>query len=354
MGEVAVFISSTFEDLKEHRAELLKQLRRIKWVRIVAMEDNVAENECPREACLSDVAACDVYVGVFAWRYGFVPKSNNPERRSITELEYREALATRKQCLIFLLGSHYEWPQHFRDSYTGHGNRGKRIGSLRNELQLAHTKCDFTSPEDLALEVTAAISNWRAGTRSSRQWQRWLPSALVVILALLMCGLAWLVHGLSSMQAKLDRWTISAAPQVGLSAEALFPQLNHEKLKQSYPYGYLVFASGDSVVSSFNPYPKDILLDATKAHSQLIGQDVIELVLPDVVLRNIPKGIHTLHIADCIVRLNRQFAASTPVCAEIDQISPQVQVIAVGSSGVVWVYGIGYRKPPEPASVSPH
>jgi Domain of unknown function (DUF4062) len=55
------------------------------------MEDHVATDERPVEKCLRDVAGCDVYVGIFAYRYGYVPKEENPEGRSITELEYRKA-----------------------------------------------------------------------------------------------------------------------------------------------------------------------------------------------------------------------------------------------------------------------
>lgn len=294
-GAVVVYISSTFEDLKEHRAELLKQLRRIRGVRIVAMEDNVATDECPRVACLSDVAECDIYVGVFAWRYGHVPKKNNPERRSITELEYREARAKGKHCMILLLCSDYVWPQHFRDSHTGHGKKGKRIRTLRDELQREHTKCDFTSPEDLSLKVTAAVSNWRASARSGRPWQRVLVWVLVVLFAFVVLTIGRLVFTINSMQAKLDRWTETAARQAGLSAESLFPQLNHEKLKQAYPYGYLVFASSDNVVSSFNPYPNSILFDATKAKAHIVSQDIVELALPDIEVRSIPSSTRTLH-----------------------------------------------------------
>ena len=48
------------------------------------METYVAEPRRPVDKCLNDVAACDLYIGVFAWRYGYVPSGFT---QSITELD---------------------------------------------------------------------------------------------------------------------------------------------------------------------------------------------------------------------------------------------------------------------------
>jgi Domain of unknown function (DUF4062) len=47
-----------------------------------------AGEERPVDRCLDDVRSADIYVGVLAWRYGFVPAGGHT---SITELEYRAA-----------------------------------------------------------------------------------------------------------------------------------------------------------------------------------------------------------------------------------------------------------------------
>jgi Domain of unknown function (DUF4062) len=67
------------------------------------MEDYVAADQRPLAKCLEDVATCDLYVGIFAHRYGHVSNHDNPERRSITELEYRHAEALGIPLLVFLL-----------------------------------------------------------------------------------------------------------------------------------------------------------------------------------------------------------------------------------------------------------
>ena len=96
------YLSSTFLDLKECREEVARTLR-LMGHSVVGMEDYVAEGQVPLKKCLEDVAKCDAYLGIFAWRYGYIPKEGNPERKSITELEYREALRLKKEPLIFIL-----------------------------------------------------------------------------------------------------------------------------------------------------------------------------------------------------------------------------------------------------------
>jgi len=108
-----VYVSSTYKDLQEHRREVELVLRRMGCLD-VAMEYYGAEDRRPVDKCLEDVKACDVYLGIFGWRYGYVPDENNPDRRSITEMEYRQAL-DKKTCLIFLEGNKEIWPTEYID-----------------------------------------------------------------------------------------------------------------------------------------------------------------------------------------------------------------------------------------------
>ena len=85
-----IYVSSTFGDLKDHREHIYRNLRQLGHD-VVAMEDYVATDQRPLERCLADVATSDLYVGIFAHRYGYMPTQGNPEGRSITELEYRHA-----------------------------------------------------------------------------------------------------------------------------------------------------------------------------------------------------------------------------------------------------------------------
>jgi hypothetical protein len=103
-----VYVSSTFVDLERHRAELKAALERAQYD-VECMEKYPAFDQRPTDRCLEDIAACDYYVLILAHRYGFVPKADNPDKRSITELEYEEAKATGKPCLAFLVEEDHPW-----------------------------------------------------------------------------------------------------------------------------------------------------------------------------------------------------------------------------------------------------
>lgn len=63
----SVYISSTYGDLKEHRAAVAETLRRCDY-NVDAMEKYAARDDRPKPACEADATNCDIYVGIFAWR----------------------------------------------------------------------------------------------------------------------------------------------------------------------------------------------------------------------------------------------------------------------------------------------
>jgi hypothetical protein len=73
----------------------------------VAMELYGAQDKRPLEKCLEDVENCDLYIGIFAWRYGYIPPGHN---KSITELEFSKAVECGKSRLMFLLAEDAPWP----------------------------------------------------------------------------------------------------------------------------------------------------------------------------------------------------------------------------------------------------
>jgi HEAT repeat protein len=149
-----VYVSSTYQDLQECRRKVESVLRRMGHDD-VAMEYYVAEDRGPVDKCLADVTSCDLYLGIFALRYGWVPKVNNPEQFSITEMEYRQAIKNKKPCLIFLLDEDAMWPPKLVDV-----DRSK-IAKLRDELSNRHlTGPQFKSADDLGRLVAEAVNKW--------------------------------------------------------------------------------------------------------------------------------------------------------------------------------------------------
>lgn len=79
------------------------------------MEEYVAQDQRVEFACTGDVVGCDVYLGVFAWRYGYVPDDANPNKLSITEMEYGAAEAKPMTRLTFPLKEKARWPARKKD-----------------------------------------------------------------------------------------------------------------------------------------------------------------------------------------------------------------------------------------------
>ncbi|WP_329335635.1 DUF4062 domain-containing protein [Streptomyces sp. NBC_00663] len=155
-----VYLSSTVSDLKKYRAAVLDKLRKLP-MGVVAMEDYTAFDDRPLEKCLADVESCDVYIGLFAFRYGFVPEvgPQNPDGRSITELEYRKAGEAGRKRLIFLVKDGAAWPMDHVDAVTDPGEHGAvGIRRLRDELKKDHGVGWFTNPDGLAAEVVSAVA----------------------------------------------------------------------------------------------------------------------------------------------------------------------------------------------------
>src|SRR5215467_9487983 len=149
-----IYLSSTYDDLKDYRAAVFEALRKAGY-EVLAMEDYVATDRRPVEKCLTDVAETDIYVGLFAFRYGYVPPAahGNPDGLSITELEFRHAEKLRKPCLVFAVSEDAPWPPKFID-----GLKGERISRLREYLLTEKTASFFSSPYKLASDVQAAVT----------------------------------------------------------------------------------------------------------------------------------------------------------------------------------------------------
>src|SRR5215469_6537221 len=83
-----VYVSSTIIDLEQERQAVMKWLV---TARHQPVHSYLPSSETVRDSVLDDVDACDLYVLILGYRYGFVPEDANPEGLSITHLEFRRA-----------------------------------------------------------------------------------------------------------------------------------------------------------------------------------------------------------------------------------------------------------------------
>lgn len=151
-----IYVSSTYVDLRDHRAATIGQLRRMQHA-VTAMEDYTARDESAAVACTDDVAASDLYVGLVAWRYGHIPKDDNPNSLSVVEQEYQAAVDNGVPRLVFMLDETSLWHPLYLDAHSGDGDAGKRIRGFRKRLAEERLASMFTSPEDLAAKVAASV-----------------------------------------------------------------------------------------------------------------------------------------------------------------------------------------------------
>ena len=147
-----VFISSTYNDLVDYREAAIETIRRFGWFS-VAMEDFLSQDKRPKDLCIEEVKKCDLYVGIFAHRYGYIPKG---DKQSITEQEYRCALASDIECLIFNINEDHPWPKKWIDR----GKNEKLLLKLKEELKSNHSLSFFTNKDNLSSLLSASLAKY--------------------------------------------------------------------------------------------------------------------------------------------------------------------------------------------------
>jgi hypothetical protein len=166
-----IFVSSSFEDLREHRAAVIRVLRQLGH-EVLTMEDMTAGSAAPLAKVLDMIDRSEAYVGVFAWRYGYVPSTvpatiprvdgAGPNTTSITHYEYLRALQRKLPVIAFLLDEHYPWPPQFIDGFDKTRPQAQpntdKIRDLRQSLQQERVVSWFTTPSDLEARVSAAVT----------------------------------------------------------------------------------------------------------------------------------------------------------------------------------------------------
>ena len=111
-----VMISSTARDLPDHREQVRLGCQRGGFPADHIMENLTALDGNAVDVSLEMVEKADVYLGIFAYRYGYVPDGADI---SITEMEYCRAVELEKPRLIFFI--HKDHPVTGSDVETGDG-----------------------------------------------------------------------------------------------------------------------------------------------------------------------------------------------------------------------------------------
>lgn len=153
---LTVMISGTVSDLTEHRTEIMDACMRQGM--LPKMMGHLPANDA--EAISASIRILDeanIYIGVFAHRYGYVPKANNPQQVSVTELEYNRAVERKIPRLIFVMDEAHQITVDDVEMSEG----AVKLDALKKRLLTENTVNFFNSPADLRAKVISSLSQYR-------------------------------------------------------------------------------------------------------------------------------------------------------------------------------------------------
>lgn len=163
-----VFLSSTFQDLAEHRQAICDAIEGLDGYYCVRMETFGARAQTAFEFCQAKVRECDLFIGVLGHLYGNCPPGNE---KSFTEYEYEAASNIPR--LMFIAPDTFYLPMNLRESDI----KWQRQRAFREHVSQEQIRADFNSPQALVVEVIKAIRNWELGQlRSSDEEAATLPA----------------------------------------------------------------------------------------------------------------------------------------------------------------------------------
>lgn len=146
-----VFVSSTYEDLKEERTKILQALLRIDCIPIGMEYFNAADED--QFTVIKDlISSCDYYVLILGGKYGSIEEIS---QKSYTQLEYEYAKSQNIPTIAFFQ----------KDLQTLPGNKLERDAVKKEKLEKFSNMVKsqlcmaYTNADNLALNVITSLSS---------------------------------------------------------------------------------------------------------------------------------------------------------------------------------------------------
>jgi Domain of unknown function (DUF4062)/prokaryotic YEATS domain len=159
--EHRVFVSSTFSDLKDHRATVQAAIRQL-GATDVSMEHFGARDARPRDECLRIIGQeSDSFVGIYAHRYGHVPAGS---KKSITEAEFDAAERAKLPRFTYVVDEEALWNPKYIDS----GQLLRCLQRFKRRLMAELIVKTFSTGDQLATAVTADLGRHLATRQLTR------------------------------------------------------------------------------------------------------------------------------------------------------------------------------------------
>ena len=180
------YLSSTYEDLKDHRDAAVAAIRTFAergkehYVDYELFDPNALlhEGKALLDTCLAQVRESSYFVLILGWRYGYVPEGSD---RSIIELEFDTAVEAGIPRFCFIIDDR----QPVSPRYVETGVGAEKLKRFKTKIENAHLATRFSTPEDLARslilsisalnrpfsEATQALAEWEPLSRENRRYR---------------------------------------------------------------------------------------------------------------------------------------------------------------------------------------
>lgn len=146
----SVFVSSTSEDLKPYRLAVKGVIDHMR-MRFIGMEEFAPEAQAPADLIRRKVRQSKVYLGILGLRYGYVDPGTG---LSMTELEYRQAVASAKRIQIFLIDKNAPIKANMVEEDP---TKYAKLLEFKSRVMKDHTCTQFIDEQDLANKVETAL-----------------------------------------------------------------------------------------------------------------------------------------------------------------------------------------------------
>jgi len=117
------------------------------------METFGARPDEASQACFAEIEGSDLFVGIYAKRYGFVPADS---QISITEAEFDYAFKLRRPTFCFFMDDEYPWPPEFVEPQPA----AAQLGRFKSRVEGLVVGDYFTTPDVLASRVASSIGRY--------------------------------------------------------------------------------------------------------------------------------------------------------------------------------------------------
>ena len=148
-----IFISSTYEDLKEERKKVQEAILSMYHIPI-GMEMFSASDEEQWEIIKGTISSSDYYVLIVAHRYGSIIDSGSDAGISYTEKEYQYARSKGIPIIAFLIDEKVPVNSDFIDKET---NKRRKLKRFNDDIKKGRMVEWWKNADDLAHKLTLAL-----------------------------------------------------------------------------------------------------------------------------------------------------------------------------------------------------